>query len=222
MRQESFATISVIDPAIDHARISRTAPDVLIKYARCRDLKLLDPYIKPGQRPTIYHVKEVPHSRWESYVKELGDSNIAEQYRRALLAGLVRIENLYQRDGTYLPKWDPTREDGLIPEESLVRIAPQQREEIGAVIWYHSFLDPRINDFCRLPRTSHAVLIDLLTNLHVDANQNSADLSREKASSGLEASHSTPAATASTNSTSDDGSASRTDATAQESAATAA
>jgi hypothetical protein len=144
MRAEQFRLISVIDEAIDTASMPI---DTMIRYHDSRDIALIEPYIKPTPKPTIYHVRVVPHSLWQSYVMGGGDSKEI-RHRRAFMCGVERVENLYGRDGI-ATSWAPTRRLSekltiMTEDECNERFFPYEVEEIGAVIFSHSFLPLRM------------------------------------------------------------------------------
>lgn len=179
MRQERIKVVSVLDPAID--RDSMTEDDIA-EYASKRDIAKVR--FKPGALPTVYNIREVPHTLWEGYVT--AGVNDADRARRCFQCGVEKVENLYMRDGTTLPSYEPTWIQGtkekVMADESLVRFSPAEREEIGTVIWFHSFLAPRIDPSYRLPPSCRAILISL--NFRpVGASQNSPAPNSDKASS---------------------------------------
>jgi hypothetical protein len=143
MRPDKFAVISIMDEAIDTKSI---AMQTLFDYNETRDLNVINQHYKPGQTPTIYHVRAVPHSLWESYVCS-GGTHDEIRFRRAFICGIERVENLRGNDGVSVP-WTPTREVGeklvMSEDECNERFSPSEVLEIGAVIYKHSFLPRRI------------------------------------------------------------------------------
>ncbi len=154
---EKFEVVSVLDPAIDTARMPAKE---MLAYVNKRDMSTVRPYFKGGALPTIFHMREIPHDLWESYVA--GAINDDDAYRRAFLAGLECIENLYQRDGVVLPRYDAPREPGrdVAANEVCQRVSPSERAEIGRVVYMHSFLHPRIERTFLLPPTVHEQLVE--------------------------------------------------------------
>lgn len=151
------------------------------EYMETRDVRKLQPYLQPTVKPTVFHVREVPHDLWESFV--MAAPSEAERYRRAFMCGLESIDELQQNDGTSIPQWQPPRDaSGVIRSEAIARVSAQEREEVGAVIWYHSFLPRRIDDCFALPPSSRAVLNERVF-LRVDASPSSAASSSDAASS---------------------------------------
>lgn len=139
MRAERFKLVSVLDPALD-----LTVPE-LVAYQRERDFATLR--FLPGEKPTVFYVREVPHGLWESFVAA-GDSEV-ERFRRAFAAGVEKVENLMQADGVALATWEPkSRLERLkvtvLSDEECHLFSPQEREEIGAVVYQHSFLPRKI------------------------------------------------------------------------------
>jgi hypothetical protein len=208
MRAEKFAVVSVLDPAIDTERMPAKS---MAEYITTRDLKHVDPYLKPGELPTIYHVRAVPHSLWEQYVMAV--DNQAERYRRCFMAGVERVQNIYQDDGPRIESWQPGKPGELMPEEMCVRFSPAEREEIGSVVWSHSFLPRRTAANFRLPPSSHAALIER-TFRPAAANPSSPASDSEKASSAVAEVPLSPPEIGSSSSSSGDGFASHTGASA--------
>lgn len=150
MRQERFQVISGLDEAIDTASMPL---ETMVKYRETRDIALLQPFIKPGSKPTIFHVRAVPHSLWQSYVTVVEGEEM--RYRRAFQCGVERIENLIGVDGVGVP-WTPTRRVSdtitiMSDEECNERFSPYEVLEIGSVIHKHSFLPRRIRLEYALP-----------------------------------------------------------------------
>lgn len=152
MRPERFKVISVDDEAIDTESMSS---DVMIEYVKKRDINLLTRYIKPGSRPTVYHVKAVPHSMWQSFVMAGGDHDDI-RCRRAFMCGVEEVEGLISNDGTQVnlkPEHHNAQAGGkaFTDEEVNKRFAPSEVLEIGAVIFRHSFLPLRKSVTWHLP-----------------------------------------------------------------------
>jgi hypothetical protein len=208
MRQEKFAVVSVLDPAIETERMPAKE---MAEYVTTREIGKLQAYLKPGALPTIYHVRSVPHTLWEAFV--MAADGQSERYRRCFQAGVTKVENIYQDDGPRLDSWQPAKAGDLMPDEMCVRFSPAEREEIGSVIWSHSFLARRIAANFRLPPSSHAALIER-TFRRVDASPSLPESSSDEASSPSAEAVSSPPVTGSSNSSSADGFASHTGATA--------
>jgi hypothetical protein len=146
-RDETMQVVSVLDPAID---IRRMGYELLNKYLLTRDIALITPFFRPGEKPTIYHLREVPQHLWETFVRD--GSSEPEMHKRAFMCALVKVENLFQRDGTFLDQAHlPRPGHEVMATEALARFRPQYREEIGAVAFQHSFFDPRTLDCFLLP-----------------------------------------------------------------------
>jgi hypothetical protein len=154
---EKYELVSVNDAGLQTERATENA---IAEYVLTRDIALARPYFDPVQPPTIFTMRELPHDLWGSYIEYA--SNDEDAYRRCFLAGVVKIRNLYQSDGTFLPEFDPPREKGrdIASEEIFRRISPSERIEIGSVVWLHSFLPFRTRRVFRLPRTCHAQFVD--------------------------------------------------------------
>lgn len=176
---DKFEVVSVLDPAIDHARMLDTK---FVEYMHTRDISIVRPYFKEDVKPTIFHMREIPQDLWESYI-EYGTIE-EEKWRRAFLAGLVSIDNLHQRDGILLDKYTPAKrpEKDVAVDEVLQRVSPAERLEIGRVVYTHSFLHPRIKRHFLLPLTCHEQLASFRF-LRADANQSSPASSSDAASS---------------------------------------
>lgn len=144
MRAEKFKLVSMLDEAID---TESWTLDEMIRYTETRDWSLIASHFFPNKNPTIYYVRRVPHSLWASYVKASGD-NENEEFRRAFICGVERVDNLIGADGIALTSWTPSKRlpGGNIvvmsDEECNDRFFPADVEEIGAVIHKHSFLRP--------------------------------------------------------------------------------
>lgn len=135
MRDEKIRVISVYDPAIDTARCPLS---VWSEYSKTRNIALLEPYVIPGKRPTIYTLREIPRRVLFAYVGDAPEGSKLEKLR-AFQAAVTMIENLQQNDGDYLP-WEPPRDPGYetIREESLDRINGDDILDIGEVAKQHS------------------------------------------------------------------------------------
>lgn len=142
MREERIKIVSVLDPAIDTEAM---LPEEMADYVESRDIRNLK--LKAGAKPTIFHIREVKHTLWESYVMQ-SDSD-AERLKRCFQVGVRRVENIYQQDGVILPSVDV--EGDQMPVEMMVRFEPMFRLEIGQVVFDHSFFPRRIVNFFRLP-----------------------------------------------------------------------
>jgi len=143
MRPERFPVISVLDPAIDTESMTLLQ---MFEYAEKRDVKLIQSRVKPGAKFTVYNVRAVPHSLWQSYVD--ADPNESVRARRAFQCGVESVDNLAGNDGIAITKWTPTQKaaDGsvILSEQELnERFAPSEVLEIGSVIYKHSFFPRR-------------------------------------------------------------------------------
>lgn len=150
MRQEAFKTISVLDPALDTESLTKKE---LYSFVTTRDFAIVDGKWVPGMKPTIFHVHEVPHGLWEQYVMS-GTSSDQERCLRAFIAGVSKVENLVGEDGVALTAWQPAEQRGkhiLMTDAESARFSPAEREEIGSVIFNHSFLPRRMPLFSPLP-----------------------------------------------------------------------
>lgn len=151
MRQESFRAVSVIDPALDTASLTY---DEIKAYWSTRDFSIVDGKWVPGEKPTIFHVSEVPHGLWEGYV--MAAATEQERNLRCFIAGVRRVENLVGEDGVALTAWEPVNKRGkhlMMTDEENARFSRQECEEIGSVIFQHSFLHRRMPLSLQLPST---------------------------------------------------------------------
>lgn len=183
METDTFRLVSVLDTAIDTARM--TTSDMLA-YAKERKHDQIMRFVKPGKRPAVFVCREVPASLWSWVDEAPGD---AEKCRRAFCCGLVKAEDLPQKDGSVMPSWAPPKAPGqlaLIDDETLAaRFYPYQWVEIGMVIHTRSFLGPMIEADYRLPPT----LASFLTRrefLLADPSPNEQAPSSVEVCSGLE------------------------------------
>ena len=159
MRTAKMPVISVIDDALDTAAMT---VDTMVKYYETRDITLLHPYLKPGKKPTIYHIRPVPHSLWHSFVLANGKD---DEVRRAFMCGIERVENLRGADDVGV-NWAPTRRVSetlivMTDEECYERFSPYEVLEIGTVIHRHSFLPLRMS----APFPLQSLCVEALTHL---------------------------------------------------------
>lgn len=170
MRPATFKAICLIDPNFDTEKLTA---EQMIKHIETRDFSIIDGKWVDGQRPTIFHVQEVPHHLWESYVEQ--GVNEAEKFSNAFKAGVFLVENVVCDDGVSLTKWEPQSKSKhgvrvpMTAEESK-RFSPAERLEIGAVVYQHSFLARRIEVTFPLPSSVHARLVSRRF-LHVEPSQ---------------------------------------------------
>lgn len=154
MRDEKFKLVSTLDPALDMTM------NEVVKYMTTRDFSSLR--FLPGEKATVFYCREVPHGLWESFVA--ATDSVPERYKRAFQAGIERVENLYQNDGTTIPSWAPTQRlerlgDVVIMSDKEAELfSASEREEIGSVIYRNSFLPRRIKCSYQLPPS----LVELL------------------------------------------------------------
>lgn len=170
MRPATFKAICLIDPNFDTEKLTA---DAMIEHIKSRDFAIVDGKWVDGKRPTIFHVQEVPHHLWESYVEQ--GVNEAEKCSNAFRAGVFLVENLVGDDDVALTKWEPQSKSKhgvrvpMTAEES-ARFSPADRLEIGAVVYQHSFLARRIAVTFQLPSSVHERLVSRRF-LHVEPSQ---------------------------------------------------
>lgn len=162
MRAERFKVVSVLDEALDASHTER------LRYAGTRDYDVIAHKMKPGGHPTIFHVREVPHGLWDEWV-DAADS-YSEKYKRAFMCGVELVENLSQRDGVALSRWAPAtrneRSNSVIMSDDDLRLfSPSERQEIGSVVYLHSFLPLRTTAVFLLPSSLQEPLVSLVVRL---------------------------------------------------------
>lgn len=182
MRAERFRVVSVLDEELDFDYRSR------LDYATTRDFNLVK--LKPGGKPIIYHVREVPHGLWEEYVD--APDAFAEKWKRAFQCGIEKVEHLPQSDGTELSTWAPSHKHPrtgatILSDEDIRMFSPAERQEIGSVIYNHSFLPRRTTATYLLPSSLQEPLTSWAVR-HAVVNQPSA----AQMTSGASSEHSTP------------------------------
>lgn len=170
MRDQKFRAVSVMDPALNLS-VKETWD-----YISTRDYSLVKTH--SGVKPTVFHVTEVPHGLWEEYVAAA--DNPRERHRRAFQSGVEKVENLVQPDGVALPSWSPSYRHPrltnvvMMSDEECQLFSPAEREEIGAVVYQHSFLGRRIKLTYRLP-PSLDELLPLRTYRPAESSQSTAE-----------------------------------------------
>lgn len=148
-----------MDPAID----TESMPfGVMQEYIEKRDYNSIAKHIKPGMKPTVYHVRAVHHSMWETFVMAGGDHDDIK-FRRAFICGVESVDDLYGRDGTavnFVPTHNVPGVGKVFTEDEInARFFPNEVLEIGSVIFEHSFLHPRIALTWQLPSTCVGPLV---------------------------------------------------------------
>lgn len=156
MKQERFRIVSVNDPAIDTERMPI---ETMLKYIETRDEKLILPFVRPGGQPTWFHIREIPRRLMTRFVQS-ASAVPSMRNEHAFRAGVSLVENLHQDDGPFLVSWEPPKtSDDVIDEDALEqRFSPAEVEEVGAVIWNHSFLARRMRRTYQLPHSSREIL----------------------------------------------------------------
>lgn len=160
MRPERFQVVSVLDEDLDMTYQERLA------YAGERDYSKVK--LKPGRKAVVYHVREVPHQLWESFV-DAGDSQ-SEKYRRAFMVGVERVDHLPIDDGSLRERWVPNTKNArtdqiVMSDDDLQLFSPAERQEIGSVVYNHSFLPKRIAATYLLPSSLHEPMTALAYRL---------------------------------------------------------
>lgn len=150
--------VSILDPAIDH---ERAGWDVIRRYKEHREYDLIRQYIKPGEHPTVYHLRPLRQSVFSDKVEAL-----LGQHARCAAAfryGVARVEHMRTVDGRRVD-WKPSTEHGMTDEE-LDRFWAYERDEIGSVVWHQSVLPPWIAGEYQLPPMSLGIAEQTLPRL---------------------------------------------------------
>ena len=179
MRDEKIRVISLYDPAIDHGRCPEK---VWTDYKETRNIALLEPYVIPGKKPTIYTVREIPRFVQMTFVGDAPEGSQLQKIR-AFLAAVMLVENLEQPGGDYIPWVPPRGEDAVTMRmESLDRVCADDIRDIGEVAVQHS--DFRLSiDGCFHLGPSSAARWDVYHAHRVAVSQSSPASSSERASS---------------------------------------
>lgn len=156
MADELFKVISLRDSAVDWpGMLAAGGPDAIREYWETRKFELVQPFIRPGEQPTIYLLREVPNDLADDYV--LGaepDDRDMRMYRRAFKAGLMRVRNLRTRDGVVLPEFEPARDrQGVMQDRECARFGQLQRLEMGSVALQIGFFPPGTEPIFQLPQS---------------------------------------------------------------------
>jgi len=206
-RKETFRVVSVLDPAIDTERMTQAQ---MKEYFETRDEAKIAPFIKPGAKPTWFHIREIPRRLCSGFVGT-PDAHFVRN-ERAFMAAVTRIQNLHQEDGSVMAEFEPSRQHDVIPEEVLEErgISEAEIQEVGAVAWTHSFLARRMRRSYPVPLICLEVLA-ARDFLPAESSPSSQATSSGEASSASQAALSE---TANTTAPSADSSASPTAATA--------
>jgi hypothetical protein len=153
VRTETFETICSLDPEVQRSRVP---VEDMIKFFEYRDLDLIRPALEQG-KPAIYVIRAIPHVSW-GFVDRGATEH--ERFARAFMCGVAEVRNLWQSGGTRLDTVRGTRTEkvggkqiDIFSEDDLAAFPPSVVLEIGSVAYWHSFLDRRTADFCRLPHT---------------------------------------------------------------------
>ena len=151
--------VCIYDAAIDQDAMGS---DTLDKYIRSRDFGLISPYFKPGQKPTVYHMKRISRSTMLNRVMCV-DSD-SERAMRSFQYAITQVDNVRADDGT-VHDWKPAGttqtsagEQAMVSTSELERFAAADIMEIGQAAWYLSFLRQNSGDYCRVPLTSLDIL----------------------------------------------------------------
>lgn len=160
LRTERFQLVSVLDEELAMTYQERLA------YAGTRDFGKIK--LVPGGKPITYHVREIPHALWESYVDAA--ESPADKYRRAFMVGLERVDNLPTDDGALRERWVPNTKNArtdliVLGEDDLHLFSPAERQEIGSVIYMHSFLPKWTAATYLLPSSLHEPMTALAYRL---------------------------------------------------------
>jgi hypothetical protein len=136
-------------------------PETMIEYGRTRDMKVIERYISPQDRPTFYYHRKLPRSVMDRYVdtqpSDEGKAVAAFQY------GVYRVDNRREDDGARV-NWEPsgsvqTRDGDIrtLTDAEMELFSRAEQIEIGNVVWNASFLPGWIERGYPLPPTSLAL-----------------------------------------------------------------
>lgn len=151
--ENAIQVVSCLDDAIDWTLVD------VDEYGRTRDWALLQPGIKPGAQPTIFHLRMVPY-RTATFMKSRADTGTKHGFSTAAIDAfeicVFRIDNLRQIDGVNLASFEPSKKAKLFGSQSEVAMFSESEvehlrkhqgfevlEEIGGVAFRYNFLDPR-------------------------------------------------------------------------------
>ncbi len=139
----TYEVISIFDPAIDWGAMD---VQVLRDYAHSndakRDIALLTPYVKTGERPTIYRLRECPNSLWRNFVrpKEPGAA------MRALHCCLVSARDFRGSDGAFRPEHDfadRKSKSGIVEDKAMDLVPNSDVDDLAEVALTLSFFQGR-------------------------------------------------------------------------------
>jgi len=155
---KAFWAVSIVDSALD---IDAMGVKEYLAYASSRDVSKLK--FHPTAKPTRFELKRIPTSLFQRYVLE-GRSE-GEQHRRAFMCGVERVRDIVCADGETRAMMDP-RHSAQTPggpfsvwdEDQLELISPVYIEEMGAVAFHRSYLDPKARVYYPLPLSCQRVL----------------------------------------------------------------
>lgn len=95
--------VSVMDPSIDYVSMGE---DAIKEYIETRNSELVK--TMPGMKPTIFYVRSIPASVYQTYVAEAPNER-AIAYR-AFQMGVTRVEHITTMDGETREAIEPTGE----------------------------------------------------------------------------------------------------------------
>ncbi len=173
-----FKTVSAKDPAIDWARMTKKQ---MHDFSVSREWKHLA--FKPGTKPVVYHLREIPQRLFLSIVERVDD--VSDKQIRSFQCSLRMVENMpVAADGVNLgASWTPAMvpSGDFITDESLERFKNYILLEIGDVAYRGSFFGQWTGITYALPPLLAAHL-NGLAYLPAAVNQNSAETSSGVAS----------------------------------------
>lgn len=125
-----FVVVCPFDPAIDDEN-----SDVAL-YTELRDMSLLK--FHPDMEPTRFYIRRVGASKLLSLESNYQkDSN--QYFGFAFMAGVIRVDNLYDLEGTHWPTWYPAWKKGeskseLLTSAELDLFPKDESIDIGSVV----------------------------------------------------------------------------------------
>lgn len=137
--KEPIKVMCPFDPAIDEGRCSL---ETAVEFGRTRDLEAIKPYLKPGVKPMVFHLRPIPYSLADWIDAAQTD---AQQNERAFAAACFQIDGLWNPDKTRVD-WEAQGADSegtTLTQAEIERVPRACRQDIGQVARYRClFLVP--------------------------------------------------------------------------------
>jgi len=184
-----WKTISVLDPALEHARMRTddgTFVDDVRQYISTRDLDWLVPkYVRTSERPAVFELRDIPNTRITSYVMQ--GSSDEEKFQRAFVVAVERVDDLVRAtDGRAFSVFEPSGtmrwadgERAICTDAELDYFPYTVIQEIGSAALTRSFLPRASVAGYQLPHIS-AYMLGTLVLRSADASPSTAVPSSEE------------------------------------------